>query len=63
MLGLLPASAPVVTGYGVGGGVAAVCAAWAALKFPQAQVTLVNAGSPQPVGNADFDKVRRATAL
>lgn len=35
-----------------------MCAAWAALKFPQAQVTLVNAGSPQPVGNADFYQVR-----
>ncbi len=47
----------VCAGYGVGGGVAAVCAAWAAIKFPQAQVTLVNAGSPLPVGNLDFEKV------
>lgn len=47
-------AAVVCGGQGAGGGTAGVCAAWAALRFPRAQVVWANAGSPQPVGNPPF---------
>ena len=39
-----------VTGHSLGAGVASICAVWAALQFPTADVRLITFGSPK-VGN------------
>lgn len=47
----------LVSGHSLGGGVALIAGAWAALQWPAADVQVVTLGSPMP-GNAQFAEVR-----
>jgi Lipase (class 3) len=47
----------LVAGHSLGGGVALIAGAWAALQWPAADVQVVTLGSPMP-GNAQFAEVR-----
>ena len=58
-----PGTIPVrldVSGHSLGAGVASICAVWASLTYPTADVRLVTFGSPK-VGNDDWAMSALAT--